>query len=55
MNRHFTLFRRMDDPLCQLCKEEEETSLHLLGSCCAVANKRRELFGEHFLGPSEIR
>ena len=32
LNRHITLLRRMDDPLCPLCKEED-TSLHLLGNC----------------------
>ena len=30
LNRHLTLLRRMDDPMCPLCGEEEDTSLHLL-------------------------
>jgi len=55
MNRHLTLLRRMVDPLCPFCKEEEDTSLHYLGSCCAIANKRRELFVKHFLGQSDLR
>ena len=42
LNRHLTLLRRMDDPLCPLCGEEEDTSLHLLGNCCAIAEKRYE-------------
>ena len=29
LNRHLTLLRRMDDPLCPLGGEEEDTSLHL--------------------------
>ena len=45
LNRHLTLLRRMDDPLCPLCGEEEDTSLHLLGNCCAIAEKRCEFFG----------
>ena len=55
LNRHLTLLRRMDDPLCPLCGEEEDTSLHLLGNCCAVAEKRREFFGRYFLGPGNLR
>ena len=26
MNRHLTLLRRINDPLCPLCGEEEDTS-----------------------------
>jgi len=37
LNRHLTIMRRVNDPLCPLCKEEEETSLHFLGKCCATA------------------
>ena len=28
LNRHLALLRRMDDPLCTLCRDEEDTSLH---------------------------
>ena len=55
LNRHLTLLRRIDDPLCPLCKEEEDTSLHLLGNCCAIAEKRCEFFGRYFLGPGDLR
>ena len=55
MNRHLTLLRRMDDPLCPLCGEEEDTSLHLLGNCCAIAEKRCEFFGRYFLGTGDLR
>jgi len=44
----------MDDPLCPLCGEEEDTSLHLLGNCCAIAEKRYEFFGRHFLGTGDL-
>jgi len=55
LNRHLTLLRRIDDPLCPLCGEEEDTSLHLLGNCCAIAEKRCEFFGRHFLGTGDLR
>jgi len=29
----------MDNPLCPLRKEEKDTSLHLLGNCCDIAEK----------------
>ena len=47
LNWHLTLLRRMDDPLCPLCKEEENTSLHLLDSYWSVAKKRCEFIGRH--------
>ena len=45
----------MDDPLCPLCGEEEDTSLHLLVNCRAIAEKRCEFFGRYFLGPGDLR
>jgi len=31
-----TLMRVRSDPMCPLCQEEEETTLHLLGRCKAI-------------------
>ena len=40
-------------PCCQqqyhLCQEAEETTLHLLGKCCALINQRLEILGSHYL------
>ena len=47
--------RRVNDPLCPLCKEEEETSLHFLGKCCTTANIRRLHFDVPFLEPSDLK
>jgi len=44
--------RRVNDPLCPLCKEEEETSLHFLGKCCATA---RLHFGVPFVEPGDLK
>jgi len=52
LNQHRTLLKRMDDPLCPFCKEEEKDtslSLHLLGNCCAIAEKRCDFFGRYSL------
>jgi len=46
---------RVNDPLCPLCKEEEETSLHFLGKCCATANIYRLHFGAPFLEPGDLK
>ena len=54
LNRNRTLLRRMD-PLCPLCGAEEDTSLHLLGNCCTIAEKGCEFFGRYFLGPGDLR
>ena len=41
LNGHLTLLRRIDDPLCPLCGEEEDTI------CSAIAEKRCEFFGRY--------
>jgi len=51
LDRHLTIMRRVNDPLCPLWKEEEETSLYFLGKCCATANIRRLHFGAPFWNP----
>ena len=47
--------RRVNNPLCPLCKEEEETSLYFLGKCCTTANICRLLFGAHFSGTWRLK
>jgi len=46
---------RVNDPLYPLCKEEEETSLHFLGKCCATANICRLHFRVPFLEPGDLK
>ena len=48
LSRHLTIMRMVNDPLCPLCKEEEETSLHFLCKSCATANIRRLHIGIYF-------
>jgi len=54
LNRHLTIMQRVNDTLCSLCKEEEETSLHFL-SKCATANICRLHFGAPFLEPGDLK
>jgi len=35
LNRHLTVMKIQEDPLCPACGEQEETSLHFLGECYA--------------------
>jgi len=43
LNRHLTLLKIKEDPMCPLCGEEYDTSLHLLGRFNALVEKRRKL------------
>jgi len=54
LNRHLMLLKIKDDPMCPLCGEEYNTSLHLLGRCSALAGKWRKQFGKHLSVPSEL-
>jgi len=42
LNKHLTIMKLQSDPLCPLCKEDSETSLHFLGSCVARMAIRRD-------------
>ena len=43
------------DPKCRLCKVGEETPIHLLTDCNAVASIRHDIFGrEDIIGPRDI-
>jgi len=48
------LLKIEEDPMCPLCGEEYDTSLHL-GRCSALVERRRKQFGENLLFPSELR
>jgi len=49
------LLKIAEDPMCPLCGEEYDTSLHLLGRCSTLGEKRRKYFGKRLLFSSEIR
>jgi len=38
-----------NDEICPLYEEEAETTLHLLGKCCALINQRLEILGSHYV------
>ena len=42
------------DPLCPACGEEEETSYHLLGKCCAYMLSRYSIMGAHTMEPEKL-
>ena len=40
---------------CRYCGEEEETSIHIICQCPAIAGIRREALGLEYLAPSEVK
>jgi len=54
LNRHVTFMQVCTDELCPLCQEVEETTLHLLGKCCALINQRLEILGSHYLDYEDL-
>jgi len=57
---HNTLRRRLhmglcNDPMCRKCGTEEETSVHILCECEALASLRHAYLGSFFLDPEDIR
>jgi len=44
-----------NDPTCRKCGTEEETSVHILCECEALAPPRHIYLGSFFLDPEDIR
>jgi len=44
-----------NNPICRKCGIEEETSVHLLCGCEALASLRYTYLGSFFLDPEDIR
>ena len=47
--------RLCNDPMCRKCGTEEETSVHILCECEALASLRHAYLGSFFLDPEDIR
>ncbi|KAJ8941602.1 hypothetical protein NQ318_012948 [Aromia moschata] len=52
--RHLTTIGVKNDPDCRRCGEEEETSLHILCECPALAAARYSNFGAIIIEPKEV-
>jgi len=44
-----------NNPTCRKCGTEEETSVHILCECEALASLRYAYLGSFFLGPEDIQ
>jgi len=44
-----------NNPTCRKCGTEEETSVHILSECEALASLRHRYLGSFFLDPEDIR
>jgi hypothetical protein len=44
-----------NDPICKKCGTEEETSVHILCECEALASLRHAYLGSFCLDPEDIR
>ena len=55
LNRHLALMKIRTDPICSVCGEEDETSVHFLGKCPATIMARHSILGFYFLRLDELR
>jgi hypothetical protein len=54
LRRHLHIMGLCNDPLCRKCVTEEETSVHILCECEALASLRHAYLGSFVLGPEDI-
>jgi len=55
LRRHLYLMGLSNNPICRKCGTEEETSVHNLCECEALASLRHIYLGSFFLDPEDIR
>ena len=55
LRRHLYKIGIRNNPTCRKCGTEEETSVHILCECEALASLRRTYLGSFFLDPEDIR
>jgi hypothetical protein len=55
LRRHLHIMWLCNDPMCKKCGTEEETSVHILCECEALASLRHAHLGSFFLDPEDKR
>jgi hypothetical protein len=55
LRRHLYIMGLYNNPSCRKCGTEEETSVHILCECEALASLRHTYLGSFFLDPEYIR
>jgi hypothetical protein len=55
LGRHLYIMGLTNNPTCRKCGTEEETSVHILCECEALASLRHAHLGSFFLDPEDIR
>ena len=55
LRRHLHIMGLCNDPICRKCGTEEETSVHVLYECEALASLRHAYLDSFFLDPEDIR
>jgi hypothetical protein len=55
LRRHLYIMGLNNNPTCRKCGAEEETSVHILYECEALASLRHTYLGSSFLDPEDIR
>jgi hypothetical protein len=55
LRRHVHVMGLSDSPICRKCGTGEESSVHILCECEALASLRHTYLGSFFLDPEDIR
>jgi hypothetical protein len=55
LRQHLYVMGLSNNPICGKCGTEEETSVHVLCACEALASLRHSHLGFFFLDPEDIR
>ena len=54
LNYHLMVMGIRDDPTCNFCGMEEETSEHFLARCCEFSDTRKQIFKLEVLDDTQV-
>ena len=55
LSRHMNIMGLNNDPLCEHCEEEQETSLHFISQCSYYVTTRMSIWGKPVLDPDDMK
>jgi len=55
LRRHLCTMGLLNNPICRRCGTEEETSVHILCECEALASLRHTCLGPFYHDPEDIK
>jgi len=54
LNRHLHIMGLRQDPVCPICQEEEDTTVHFIAQCSALVLLRKNILEDYILSSDTL-